>query len=69
MPELTGVELARRLREVRSDLPIVLVSGYMGPQLEQDAALAGIDHILTKPLDLRGLSQTIARVLSGKVKA
>jgi hypothetical protein len=45
------------------------VSGYMGPLLEQDAALAGIDRILTKPLDLHGLSQTIAQVLAEKVKA
>jgi PAS domain S-box-containing protein len=69
MPGITGIELARRLREVRPDLPIVLVSGYMGPLLEQDAALAGIDRILTKPLDLNGLSQAIAQVLSEKVKA
>src|SRR4051794_9498868 len=69
MPGMTGIELARRLREVRPDLPIILVSGYMGPLLEQDAASAGIDRILTKPLDLHGLSQTIAHVLSEKVKA
>ena len=69
MPGITGIELARRLREVRPDLPIILVSGYMGPLLEQDAALAGIDRILTKPLDLHGLSQAIAQVLSEKAKA
>ena len=63
MPGITGIELARRLREVRPDLPIILVSGYMGPLLEQDAALAGIDRILTKPLDLHGLSQAIAQVV------
>ena len=41
----------------------------MGPLLKQDAALVGNDRILTKPLDLHGLSQTIAQVLSGKLKA
>jgi PAS domain S-box-containing protein len=69
MPGLTGIELAQRLRETRPDLPIILVSGYMGPLLEQDAAAAGIDRILTKPLDLHGLSQTIAQVLAERVKA
>jgi len=60
MPSMTGIELAKRLREVRPELPIVLVSGYMGPLLEQDATLAGIDSILTKPLDLLHLSETMA---------
>ena len=33
MPGMTGMELARHLRESRSDIPIVLVSGYTGPLL------------------------------------
>jgi CheY-like chemotaxis protein len=48
---------------------VILVSGYMGPLLEQDAALAGIECILTKPLDLPGLSQAMAQALSEKGKA
>ena len=64
MPGMTGIDLAKRLREARPDFPIILVSGYMGPLLEQDAALAGIDRILTKPLELHRLSQTLAQVVS-----
>jgi CheY-like chemotaxis protein len=63
MPGMTGIELARRMRQVRPDLPVILVSGYMGPLLEQDAKVAGIACILTKPLDLRGLSQAMETVL------
>ncbi len=69
MPGITGIELAQRLRAVRPELPVILVSGYMGPLLEQDAALAGIECILTKPLDLPGLSQAMAQALSEKGKA
>jgi CheY-like chemotaxis protein len=69
MPGITVNELARRLREVRPALPIDRVSGYRGPLLAQDAAVAGSARILTKPLDLHGLSQTIAQVLSEKVTA
>ena len=62
MPGMTGTELARHLRETRRDIPIVLVSGYTGPLLTQEALSAGIDHILTKPLDLRQLADAMARV-------
>jgi CheY-like chemotaxis protein len=67
MPGMSGIELARRLRQGRPGLPIILVSGYMGPVLEQDARLAGIDCILTRPLDLQCLSEAMAHAL--KVEA
>jgi PAS domain S-box-containing protein len=62
MPGMTGTELARQLREMRRDIPIVLVSGYTGPLLTQEALSAGIDHILTKPLDFRQLADAMAHV-------
>ena len=45
-------------------LPIVLISGYTGPLLNQQALSAGIDEILTKPLDFRQLAEAMARVLT-----
>jgi len=68
MPGMSGIELARRLGQARPELPVILVSGYMGPVLEQDARLAGIECILTKPLDIQILSQAMARVLSVKAE-
>ncbi len=65
MPGMTGTELARQLREAVPDLPIVLVSGYTGPLLTQEALSAGVDQILTKPLDFRQLADTMARVFRG----
>lgn len=62
MPGLTGTGLARALRRHRSDLPIVLVSGYSGPILTQDALAAGVSELLTKPLQSREIATTLARV-------
>jgi DNA-binding response OmpR family regulator len=36
----------------------------MGPLLNQQALSAGIDEILTKPLDFRQLAEAMARVLT-----
>jgi CheY-like chemotaxis protein len=63
MPELSGTQLAQRLRRQRPDLPIVLVSGYTGPLLVERAAGVGITEILTKPVQSRDMAAALARVL------
>jgi len=64
MPEMTGVELAKRLRAARADIPVVLVSSYEGPLLLQEAFAAGIDHVIIKPLALDELAAAMANALA-----
>ncbi|HSD43341.1 MAG TPA: PAS domain S-box protein [Burkholderiales bacterium] len=63
MPALTGTELARRVRRLRPDLPVVLVSGYSGPILTQQALGAGVSGLLKKPVQSRELAAALARAL------
>jgi CheY-like chemotaxis protein len=63
MPGLSGTELAAELRRLRPGLPIVLVSGYIGPRITERAAGAGVDEILRKPAQSRELAAALARVL------
>jgi PAS domain S-box-containing protein len=63
MPALTGTELARRVRRLRPDLPVVLLSGYSGPILTQQALGAGVSELLKKPVQSRELAAAIARAL------
>jgi PAS domain S-box-containing protein len=63
MPGLTGTDLASSLRRRRRDLPIVLVSGYIGPMMSERALAAGVDAILKKPVQSRELAAALARVL------
>jgi PAS domain S-box-containing protein len=64
MPGMTGTELARRMRQLRADVPVVLISGYSGPVLTQQALSAGVDCILTKPLDLRQIAEALSKALA-----
>ena len=64
MPGMTGIELTQRVRERRPDLPVILVSGYRGPVLDQEAGGAGVQQTLTKPLQPHELAQALARALS-----
>jgi CheY-like chemotaxis protein len=65
MPGLSGTELAAALRRLRPGLPILLVSGYIGPKISERAADAGVDEILRKPLQSRELAAALARALRG----
>jgi signal transduction histidine kinase/ActR/RegA family two-component response regulator len=64
MPDLSGVDLAREIRRVRPDLPIVLMSGYCGPDLTQRAERAGVDAVLRKPLRSGDIAGPIAQALA-----
>ena len=65
MPEMTGSELAREIRKIRPDIPIVLMSGYVTPALTARAQELGIAEVLPKPLvqgDIaRGLASALQR--------
>jgi CheY-like chemotaxis protein len=63
MPELNGTDLARELASLQPEMPIVLMSGYGGPQLHERADTAGIRELLHKPLRRRDLAQCLDRIL------
>ncbi len=64
MPGLCGTALACEMRRRRPDLPIVLASGYGGPQLDERAAAAGITVRVGKPLTRAELARAVAQALS-----
>jgi len=63
MPRLSGLELAKRLRAVRNDFPIVLVTGFgvhINPARIEAEKLSGM---LAKPYTLNGLAEAVARAV------
>jgi DNA-binding NtrC family response regulator len=66
MPDLTGTELAREIRQCRPGVPIILVSGHGGTQLAKAAAAMGVNELLRKPLQRRDLAESLAQVLEGR---
>ncbi len=53
MPQITGIELAKKLRALRADLPVVLYTGYSDVLTEDAVREAGIAALIKKPLDKR----------------
>jgi PAS domain S-box-containing protein len=64
MPELSGTDLAREIRRLRFDIPIVLMSGYSGARLTERAHAAGVTDVLRKPLVSRDIAEPLARALA-----
>jgi signal transduction histidine kinase/ActR/RegA family two-component response regulator len=64
MPTMTGEALVRALRDIRSDLPIVLCTGFSYAMTKDKAATLGIDAFLLKPLVAQDLGRTIRQVLA-----
>jgi signal transduction histidine kinase/ActR/RegA family two-component response regulator len=67
MPELSGTQLAREIGALRPGMPVILMSGYGGDDLEQRAKLAGVREVLRKPLQKSVLADALARVLSTRL--
>jgi CheY-like chemotaxis protein len=55
MPRMDGLEVLRRLRELLPDCRIVILSAYIEPEREAEAARLGAVAILSKPPDLNKL--------------
>ena len=63
MPEMDGLELARRIRAIRSQsLPLVLASSLS--RREQPDAVADFDSHLTKPIKPSALHDALAEILA-----
>jgi len=69
MPFLTGAELAKRMLEVRPDLPIVLCTGYSDLLSEEKALELGVMDYITKPIMIKDLAGAIRKVLKQASRA
>jgi CheY-like chemotaxis protein len=64
MPNMEGVELIERLRQLRADLPIILLSGFVEP-LGLTEKSTGADVVISKSAGEMGfLLRSVRRLLS-----
>ncbi|XZE21681.1 response regulator [Pirellulaceae bacterium SH449] len=63
MPRLDGLGMLESLRSTAPNLPCILMSARLDPQIVERARELRADNILSKPFSLRVLSDTIRQVL------
>ena len=63
MPKMTGDELAREIKGIRPDIPIILCSGFSDRMRTPATAAIGISAMLMKPVTYVDLARTVRQVL------
>jgi two-component system cell cycle response regulator CpdR len=64
MPEMDGIELARRASELDPDIKIMFITGFAAVALNSGAAAAKNAKVLSKPVHLRELVSEVQKMLA-----
>ena len=64
MPELDGVRLSAAIRELRPEMPIIIISGLMDDEVKLRARGAGNALRLMKPFTTDDLAEALQQVFS-----
>jgi len=67
MPDMTGIELAERIMEIRPNVPVILYTGHDELSHFEKASASVVRESLHKPFDRKRMAETIRRVLRESV--
>ena len=62
MPSMDGPAMAREIRKLAPDLPVLFMSGYAEEQLRRQIDIANL-HFIPKPFSVQQISDKVAQVL------
>jgi signal transduction histidine kinase/ActR/RegA family two-component response regulator len=65
MPKMTGDQLAKRMMDIKPQIPVILCTGFNEAITEEKALAMGIDKFVMKPIIKDDLASTIRTVLDG----
>ena len=64
MPEMDGIELARRATELDPDLKVMFITGFAAVALNPDSKAPKDAKVLSKPFHLRDLVDEVNKLLA-----
>jgi two-component system, cell cycle response regulator CpdR len=64
MPEMDGIELARRAAELDPDIKIMFITGFAAVALNPDSSAPRQAKVLSKPFHLRDLVSEVGKMLA-----
>ena len=68
MPDMTGVDLFKALKEIRPDIPVILCTGYSEIISRKEAQKMGISAFMMKPIQIRKFASELRKLLDGEGK-
>jgi signal transduction histidine kinase/ActR/RegA family two-component response regulator len=66
MPKMTGLQLAREIKRIRADIPIIMCTGFSESVNKENFKAMGIDGFLMKPILTNKLAGLVRRLLDEK---
>ncbi len=66
MPDMNGNECFDKLKEINSDIPVIIVSGYSSIESRKELKNKGVKSFISKPFDIGELSEKVSKILSEK---
>ena len=66
MPGMTGLEMLPKVKEIRPEVPVIMITAYGDPDTKRKALENGASGLLTKPIDFTLLREEIdSRLVQG----
>jgi CheY-like chemotaxis protein len=59
MPGMTGLEMLPKAKEIRPDVPVIMITAYGDADTKRKAIESGADGLLPKPIDFTVLREEI----------
>ena len=59
MPGMTGLEMLPKVKAMRPDVPVIMITAYGDPETKRKAIEGGATGLLTKPIDFTLLREEI----------
>lgn len=66
MPRMTGLELLERMREMKMQTPVLMLTGNDNTRSAADALASGIFAYIPKPFDLQHLEHLVSLAVSSR---
>jgi CheY-like chemotaxis protein len=59
MPGMTGLEMLPKVKSLRPDVPVIMITAYGDPETKRRALEGGADGLLAKPIEFALLKEEI----------
>jgi len=66
LPNMTGLEICQRIQTIKPKERMILVTGFLDPDMKSEFLKAGIEHFIYKPYDMKKVLRMVREVLDGE---
>ncbi len=63
LPGMDGIQILEKIKQIRSDLPVIMVTGYGGIEEAVQSMKLGAAHYISKPFDNSQLVESVSKAL------